>query len=127
MLPTPSKTPNKKRPAAALASTARVLSLQPNHPNDVMPTPHKLKKQSRATEFDLYDEEAQRGDEIAIYTDANARVPEMDESMDNPFVGPKQTQRGGGSRRARKSVEEREREERMQEAVNRDEGVVYVL
>ncbi|KAK5169549.1 uncharacterized protein LTR77_005525 [Saxophila tyrrhenica] len=129
MLPTPSKTPNKKR-AGALASTARILSFQPNHPNDVMPSPHKMKKQSRAAEFDLYEEDAQQGEEIPIYTDANARVPEMDESMDNPFVGPKQGRRpqgGSGSRRTRKSEEEQVREERMQEAVARDEGVVYVF
>jgi len=129
MLPTPSKTPSKKRTAAALASTSRILTFQPN---DIMPSPRKIKKQPRISDFELYDDEAEtmRDGDIEIYTDANARVPQMDESEDNPFVGPKQTQRpqrGSGSRSVRKGAEEREREERIREAVARDEGVVYVL
>ena len=83
--------------------------------------------------FELYEDDVvdSRGDQIEIYTDANARVPEMDESEDNPFVGrkkpapphPQQRRRGG----RKKSREEVEHEERIEEAVRRDEGVTYVL
>lgn len=135
MLPTPSKTPKKRQ---AITSTARILSFQPNHPNDVMPSPRRIqKKHARSLNampgFELYEDEVDdRGEQIEIYTDANARVPEMDESEDNPFVGrrkkveqlrPQQRRRGA----RRKSKEEIERETRIEEAVRRDEGVTYVL
>ncbi|KAK3705484.1 hypothetical protein LTR37_013301 [Vermiconidia calcicola] len=132
MLPTPSKTP-KKRQAAAISSTARILSFQPDRPNDVMPSPRRMKKHARSLHsmagFDLYDDEAEasRGDQIEIYTDANARVPEVDESADNPFVGRKKSAGPRPQRRSRKSAEEMEREQRIEEAVQRDEGVTYVF
>jgi hypothetical protein len=94
-----------------------------------MPSPRRIKKHGRfnsVSGFDLYDAQAERqaSDDIPIYTDANARVPEMDTAEDNPFVGPRQAasrpQRRG--RRA-KTVED----EAMEEAARRDEGVVYVL
>lgn len=101
--------------------------------------------------FELYDESDTRrarggGDEgIEIYTDANARVPEWDESEENPFVGrrkgrkkdgvgarPQQQQRRRRRDRKKKAPEEVEVEvesedRMMKEAVGRDEGVVYVL
>lgn len=127
MLPTPSKTP-KKRNAAALNSTARILSFQPNNPNDVMPSSRKIKKHGRFNSmngFDLYDEEpASRGDQIEIFTDANARVPEMDEAEDNPFVGPKKSAVRPQRRGRRAPAAE---DEEMDEAARREEGVVYVL
>lgn len=78
--------------------------------------------------FELYEDEAQSkaSDGIEIYRDANARVPEMDESEDNPFIGRKRTQ-GRPQRRSRKTAAEAEREAKIDEAVRRDEGVVYVL
>lgn len=132
MLPTPSKTPNKKhQKSAALASTARILSFQPIDPNDVMPTSRqrvKKHQQPRGGAFDLYDEatahmdgQTRRSGEIAIYTDANAREPVRDESGDNPFLGPKRT----GRARAPKGRSLRDAE--IDEAVRRDEGVAYVL
>lgn len=103
-----------------------------------MPSPRSIKKQrhrqrqhTATAGFELYDDDAlaREGAQIEIYTDANARVPELDESEDNPFVGRKkdlpkpQQQR----RRGRRAPDELEREERMKEAVGRDEGVIYVL
>ena len=85
--------------------------------------------------FDLYED----GDEvngrengkaangaIEIFTDANARVPELDESEDNPFVGRKKNP-PRAQRRSRKSREEAEAEDRIEEAAGREEGVVYVF
>lgn len=129
MLPTPSKTP-KKRSAAALQSTARILSFQPNNPNDVMPSPRKSKAQGHkrfhsTNAFDLYEGEREAaGAGIEIYTDANARVPQMDGAEDNPFVGPKMDGVRPQRRSARGVTAE---DEAMEEASKRNEGVVYIL
>ena len=143
MLPTPRKTPtNKKRTVAApLASASRLLSFHPNHPNDIMPSPRSVKRSRQRSRpqfagregFELYDEAEEAnpgggGDGIEIYTDASARVPVLDGSEDNPFVGAKR-RAGAGSARRRKvrSAESLDNEERLRQKVARDEGVVYVL
>ena len=79
--------------------------------------------------FELYEEEPERsaGGEIEIFTDANARVPEMDESEDNPFVGRKKSSPRPQRRRDRKTHDQLEHEAQIEEAVGRDEGVTYVL
>lgn len=99
-----------------------------------MPSPRKIKKSahrslSSRVGFELYEddvgeENGERDREIEIYTDANARVPVLDESEDNPFVGPRH--RAGARpqrRRARRSSADAE----MERAAERGEGVVYVL
>ena len=134
MLPTPSKTPRKRSHAAAITSTARILSFQPNHPNDIMPSPRRMKKTSHAhprsqAGFELYEDDVRAysnskggaGEEIEIYTDANARVPVLDESEDNPFVGAKKALRRRGRKR------EVDLDGEMEQRVRREEGVVYVL
>ncbi|RMY02612.1 hypothetical protein D0868_07890 [Hortaea werneckii] len=124
-LPTPSKTP-KKRKAAAVKGTARILSFQPDNPNDLMPSSRKFKKHGRINSmsgFDLYDEERESDrDQVEVYTDANARVPEMDEAEDNPFIGRKVP-----ATRTRRSARATEDERAMEEARMRDEGVVYIF
>ena len=104
------------------------MSFQPNNPNDVMPSPRKIKKHGRFNSmsgFELYDDEREaRREQVDIYTDANARVPEMDVSDDNPFIGTKQSASRSqryGRRAARTEADE------MEEAARREEGVVYVL
>jgi hypothetical protein len=124
MLPTPSKTP-KKRNAASMSSTARVLNFQPYSPNDVMPSPRKMKKSSHKSSrgFDLFEAGSSGSQEpIQIFTDTNARVPELDGSDDNPFLGPRQTRSSRPQRRV-----QTEEEERFDERAERDEGVMYVL
>ncbi|KAI7277058.1 hypothetical protein KC335_g48 [Hortaea werneckii] len=120
MLPTPSKTP-KKRKAAALKGTARILSFQPDNPNELMPSSRKAKKHGRfhsVSGFDLYDEERESDrDQVEVYTDANARVPEMDEAEDNPFIGRKVP-----ATRTRRSTRATEDERAMEEARMRDEA-----
>ncbi|KAH9818170.1 hypothetical protein Tdes44962_MAKER05364, partial [Teratosphaeria destructans] len=125
MLPTPSKTP-KKRNAAAVSSAARVLSFQPNDPNDVMPTPRRIRKHGRsnsASGFDLYDDnmDAQNDPNIPIFTDTNARVPELDQTEDNPFVGPRHVPPKPKRTQRIKAQQEKD----MEEAAKRDEGVIF--
>ena len=127
MFPTPVKTPKKRK--AAVSSTGRILSFQPSDPNDVMPLPRSFKKpaHSKNVGFDLYEDEPSEDEkDIEIYTDPSARVPEMDRSEDNPFVGPRKVDDRPVRKRAPKKSAERE-EARMDEAVKNDEGITYVL
>lgn len=75
--------------------------------------------------FDLYDEDREaKGSKIEVFTDTNARIPEMDETEENPFLGPKvRPQR----RSSRKSKAELENDAKLKEAVKNDEGVLFVL
>lgn len=109
-------------------STARILNFQPYSPNDVMPSPRKMKKSSHnrgqsSHGFDLFEPGSNSSQEqIQIFTDTNARVPELDGSDDNPFVGPRQT-RSSRPQKHTKTEEER----KMDERAERDEGVMYTL
>jgi len=66
---------------------------------------------------------------IAIFTDSKDRVPELDESEDNPFYVRKSNVQATGSRvsRRKKIVQEIKRDPKVEEALNRDDGLVYVL
>lgn len=78
--------------------------------------------------FELYEDAPVEGNgaTIEIYADASARVPEVDESEDNPFVGPRHT-RQRPQRRNRKSAAQVEHDAQIDRAARQDEGVVYVL
>jgi len=125
VLPTPSKTP-KKRSAATMNSTARILNFQPHSPSDVMPSPRKMKKPAHARSqssrgFELFEDGTNSSQEqIQIFTDSNARIPELDGSEDNPLVGPRQTRAGRPQRSART-----DEEVEFNDRVSRDEGIVY--
>ncbi|KAK3071782.1 hypothetical protein LTR53_008020 [Teratosphaeriaceae sp. CCFEE 6253] len=128
MLPTPSKTP-RKRNNAALNSTARILSFQPGDLNDVMPTRRQVRKHGRfnsANGFDLYSDDTRGETTVAVFTDANARVPEMDEGEDNPFVGPKSTATARPQRRSTRKTATAE-DTAMEEAAKREEGMLFVF
>lgn len=109
-------------------STARILNFQPYSPNDVMPSPRKMKKSSHgrgqsSQGFNLFEEPTSGSQEhIEIYTDANARIPELDGSDDNPFVGPRKTRATRPQRRPRT-----DEEQEMEQRAERDEGMVYTL
>ena len=138
MLPTPVKTPRKKpvQPAAVNA-TARVLF--PVHPieEDAMPTPRK-RRNKREVGFSLYssmddEEDASSEGKIQIYTDSKEKVPELDTTEDNPFYekpqehAPPPEPRKGRSGRKRKAAPIIEDRKEVKEALNREEGMVYVL
>ncbi|GAB7352555.1 hypothetical protein MBLNU459_g2940t1 [Dothideomycetes sp. NU459] len=119
MLPTPSKTPRKRAPAA-MASTARILNFKPASLDDVMPTPRKQRK----TRLDLYDDPSHDQDKIQVFTDTKDRVPDVDTADDNPFVGPRKKQ----SRTAKQKAAEKDGNEAdMDDAVRNDEGILYVF
>ncbi|KAF1842192.1 uncharacterized protein K460DRAFT_370177 [Cucurbitaria berberidis CBS 394.84] len=127
MLPTPAKTPRKRR-IDDLSSTARVLF--PSRPatiDEVVPTPRKARKTKNLYTLESF---AQQNDEstekIAIYTDSKERVPSPGTEEDNPFI----VKKGKGRARAtpqkpRKMVSQRT--EKMTAAAERDEGMVYIF
>ena len=139
MLPTPVKTPRKKpvQPAAVQA-TARVLfPCRPDTIEDAMPNPRK-RRNRRHVEFSLYGsmedvEDAASENQIEIYTDSKEKVPELDQSEDNPFYDQHDRTIGFPEPRKAKSSKKRKAEHsidasaEIEEAFNREEGMVYVL
>ena len=138
MLPTPAKTPRKRpaQPAPALKATARVLF--PTHPAsaaETIPSPKKkVRKGRKYNGFSLDSFTSEDGNEgedgkIAIFTDSKERVPEVDESEDNPFYVKKNSVQIPASKvsRRKKGAEEIKRDAKVEEALNRDDGLIYVL
>lgn len=138
MLPTPAKTPRKKPvQEAAVNAAAKVLfPARPDTVEDVMPTPRK-RRNKRHVGFSLYssmeDEGDDSGNNIEIYTDSKDKVPELDRSEDNPFyeqpgqdVSPPEPSKTKPSRK-RKASHGVEDNKEIEEAFNREEGMVYVL
>ena len=127
MLPTPSKTPRKRR-IEDVSSTARILF--PSRPatiDEVVPTPRKSRKIKNLYTLESFAEHADDNTEsIKIFTDSKERVPTPGGEDENPFL----TKKGKGKARAtpqksRKAVDTKTR--KMNEAVDRDEGMVYIF
>ncbi|KAL4754090.1 hypothetical protein BDW72DRAFT_167349 [Aspergillus terricola var. indicus] len=113
MLPTPAKTPRKK-PVDNAGSTARVLFPQPGQ---------KKKKKQTGFSLDSFSDDPSQGDSIQIYTDSRDRIPEVDESEENPFY-----QKPPTSTKPRPSKPKtRSRDKEVDEALKREDGMVYVF
>ena len=136
MLPTPIKTPRKKPIGqAALNAGGRVLF--PDRSEDPMLISRRNRKGKRHVGFSLYSsmEEEDTGAEnaVSIYTDSKDKVPELDLSEDNPFLEkPDQAapqpelSKVRGSKK-RKAAYGFDGSKEIEEAFNREEGMVYVL
>lgn len=139
MLPTPAKTPRKKpvQPAAVQAAAKVLFASRPDTVEDAMPNPRK-RRNKRHVGFSLYSSMEDDGDagsetQIEIYTDSKDKVPELDPSEDNPFYdqyaqesaspGPHK-KKGSKKRKAEHSLDA---STEIEEAFNREEGMVYVL
>lgn len=134
MLPTPAKTPRKKTVQAGLSSTARILF--PNRPDNVeeaMPTPRKNARKTRKyTGFSLEsfgeDGDAASVGNIEIFTDSKEKVPELDESEDNPFyVKPGQEPVTTVRSSKRRKVSDNANNSNELEDPKREDGMIYVL
>lgn len=90
-LPTPAKTPSKKKVPSDLSSTARTLF--PNTMSAKKSTPFSL---------DSFDESKPGQKEIEIFTDSRDRIPKASTSDENPFVAqaPRSPQRATRASRA---------------------------
>ncbi len=139
MLPTPAKTPRKKpvQPAAVQAAARVLFPSRPDTIEDAMPNPRK-RRNKRHVGFSLYSSMEDDGDvgsenQIEIYTDSKDKVPELDPSEDNPFYDQHaQTVVSVESRRTkiskkRKAEHSIDASAEIEEAFNREEGMVYVL
>jgi hypothetical protein len=124
MLPTPAKTPRKKAVGDA-GTTARAL----------FPNTSTSKKGQKYSGFSLesfHEDPSENHGQIQIFTDSRDRVPKMHEAEENPFYkkpnGEHTNITATGSRTSkRRKVEEVERSEEVQEALDRDDGMLYVL
>lgn len=135
MLPTPVKTPRKKILPNVRAAARALFQEQPNAIDEIMPTPKKNRKSKRHNGFSL--ESIAVGDEtgagVTIFTDSRDNVPEVDLSEDNPFVDRPSEEIASavkcvtGISKRRKLGAERKKDLQVDEAIRRDEGMVYVL
>lgn len=132
MLPTPTKTPKKSpnKVAPGITSIARNLfPVRYDNPDDAMPTPRRGRKKYGGRNLDCFQAE-EKDTPIQIYTDSHDRVPEVDLSDDNPFYGNKSVAVPEPTKRSadRRKVEiPGEGEISLDEAMQRQDGAVYVL
>lgn len=136
-LPTPAKTPRKKMiPDSNLAP--RVLF----KPSSVPENTHNQKNVKKGKKFSAFSLEsfndnagAETGNDLQIFTDSRDRIPELDESEDNPFYqkpgAAKNSETKSDTRTTkRRKVESNgnnKRDKDIQEAIHRDDGMYYVL
>jgi hypothetical protein len=128
MLPTPAKTPRKKA-VGAVGDTARTLF--PAAQSSASSRSKRTKKDT-AYSLDSFIDNATRGSsQIEIYTDSRDRIPEIDKREGNLFYKKQNNQESTShvsaraSRRSRR--EEMKRDQEVDEAVKRKDGMVYVL
>ena len=139
MLPTPVSLPRKKTVSRNVVdAAARVLfPSRPENIDEAMPTPRKNRKGRKNVGFSLYssmeDDGTSSEEKIQIYTDSKDKVPEMDVREDNPFLErpneqppPPEPVKARSSKK-RKTDHGVETNPQIEEAFNRDEGMVYVL
>ncbi|OAP63420.1 hypothetical protein AYL99_02647 [Fonsecaea erecta] len=140
MLPTPVKTPKKKMIPKA-SNAARALfqdnTLSANHLVDFEPSPKRNRKSKRYNGFSLESftvgNDDSRG-QVQIYTDSRDRVPHVDNSESNPFIersmnGETSSSRkiAGTSKRRKVSGERKKLDPQVEEAIEKDDGMVYVF
>ena len=139
MLPTPAKTPRKNfvQPAAVETAARVLFPSRPDTVEDAMPNSRK-RRSKRHVGFSLYSPMEDDGglgleNKIEIYTDSKDKVPELDPSEDNPFYDQHSQTVGFADPRKRKDSRKRKAEHsidasaEIEEAFNREEGMVYVL
>ena len=137
MLPTPVKTPQKHRVAKATQASRALFQDQPN----AMQSPRKTQKR-RHNGFSLesFSEATSSQDPIQIHVDSRDQVPEVDTSADNPFnaaqpseskkrAAPSRQKMAGASKRRKVGTEPARKplDPQVEDALEKDEGMVYVL
>lgn len=142
MLPTPVKTPQKKTvPKSTMAARALFQDAHPTH-SAVFESPRKQKNKKRHNGFSLESFSADT-DPVHIHVDSRDQVPEVDTSSDNPFYAPpaqpskkgtlptkSAAQKVPGTPKRRKVSTEAEKkplDPQVEDALEKDEGMVYVL
>lgn len=130
MMPTPAKTPRKQPTAAETSAVHSVARNLFGTDADVIASPRKrqAKKYSGITLESFVAEDVEQP--IAIFTDSRDRVPSVDRSSQNPFYGSNEEAQPEPTRKRSKRRQVTipgEGSEAIEEAVRRDDGIVYVL
>jgi len=136
MLPTPIKTPKKKQVPKA-HSAARVLFQDSTSAGDeIGPSPKRARKHKRHNGFSLEtvstEADHSRGS-IQIFTDSRDNVPQLDTSEANPFIDhglnhdASSSRKLVGTSKRRKISGEKRMDPQVEEAIKKDDGMVYVL
>lgn len=139
MLPTPVKTPKKKAVNASATTTARALFQEPQMAAQAtpgQPSSRRSRKPQRFNGFSLErvseQDDADR-DQIQIFTDSRDRVPQVDHSLTNPFVERKRDRESTPPSTAVRTSKRRKVsavtriDPQVTDAIDKDEGMVYVL
>ncbi|KAI9794303.1 MAG: hypothetical protein M1835_006691 [Candelina submexicana] len=141
MLPTPAKTPRKRssKAVAGMDSTARILfPTQAETIEEVIASPRKNERKAKkynGFSLDSFTNETNgdaSAEKIEIFTDSKDRVPELDESENNPFYvkggneasGTTSSKKASKSKKAERPIA---RDPQVEEALKRDDGMVYVF
>ncbi|WYZ35546.1 hypothetical protein EsH8_X_000193 [Colletotrichum jinshuiense] len=130
MLPTPAKTPKKaptEKQTAQIKSVARNLFAAEE---EALATPKAKRVPKKYSGNSLESFTATEVEEqIAIFTDSQDRIPEADTSTDNPFYGGSATiDREPPRRRSKRKVAvPGEAAQAVDEALQREDGMVYVF
>ncbi|KAK5061270.1 hypothetical protein LTR84_007812 [Exophiala bonariae] len=139
MLPTPVKTPKKKSVNANATTTARALFQEPQMTAQlapVQPGPRRSRKPQRFNGFSLETVSGQNdvdGGQIQIFTDSRDRVPQADHTLTNPFIERKRDRESTTPPTVvrtskRRKVSARTRiDPQVTDAIDKDEGMVYVF
>lgn len=123
-LPTPAKTPGRKHTEQSekdVNAIARNLFGRQQSP--------KKSRAKRSTDialdsFEIHDDEAP----IQIYTDSENRLPQADGSTENPFYGEAGIAASTAPvRRSSRNKKSAAAEEKVEETLQREDGLLYVL
>lgn len=129
MLPTPAKTPRKRalHSEESFQSTARILF--PSRPVNIDEvTPRKARRTIKnAYSLESFEQSGESSEKIEIFTDSKERIPTADEDEENPFI----TKKGKGKAKKKatlpRSRKTDTRSEEVEEAVNHDDGMIFLL
>ena len=130
ILLTPSKTPQKNSKGKATTDVGSfACNLFPSESGEPSSSKkqHKTKKYSGMT-LDSFRAEVVE-EPLEIFTDSRDRVPGRDQGNDNPFYGTQPPQEGEARRRSRRAKVHVPGEGRqsIEDAVQREDGMVYTL
>lgn len=129
MLMTPAKTPQRppnEKVKAKVKSVAR--NLFHSDEEEVMPSPRKVRTQTDNPDSFYSGDAAETS--FQIFTDSHERIPEVDNSVDNPFyVGPNPTTPEAPRRRSKRNTVSIPGEGKVpiDEAIRREDGMLIVF
>ncbi|GAD99119.1 conserved hypothetical protein [Paecilomyces variotii No. 5] len=126
MLPTPMKTPRKKA-VEDMSSAARTLFPTAS----ASARPRKSKKYSGFSLESFEEEPAEATGKIEIFTDSRDRIPQLDESEENPFykkpAAPATTVTAAPRTSSRRKANGSKRDKEVEDAIDREDGMTYVF